>query len=113
MAVKPLPYCLRLPPSPTHSGRRSLGHVTFITLQVLFGIVRNHLGTVGEMRTPSPSWCGLDRTHLWPTGKVFGAREFPFNHDRLADAGHFPAGSIQRFERFHECNPLGKLLGIV
>src|SRR6266849_4972174 len=33
----PLPSCLRLPPSPTHSGRRSLGHVTFITLQVLFG----------------------------------------------------------------------------
>jgi hypothetical protein len=33
----PLPSCLRLPPSPTHSGRRSLGHATFITLQVLFG----------------------------------------------------------------------------
>jgi hypothetical protein len=33
----PLPSCLRLPPSPTHSGRRSLGHVTFITLQVLWG----------------------------------------------------------------------------
>src|ERR1700757_208337 len=33
----PLPSCLRLPPSPTHSSRRSLGHVTFITLQVLFG----------------------------------------------------------------------------
>ena len=32
-----LPSYLRLPPSPTHSGRRSLGHVTFITLQVLFG----------------------------------------------------------------------------
>src|SRR5258706_11663746 len=30
-------FLLRLPPSPTHSGRRSLGHVTFITLQVLFG----------------------------------------------------------------------------
>src|SRR6266567_590029 len=43
--------------------------------------------------------------------KVLVAREFPFNHDRLADAGHFPAGSIRRFERFHECNPLGKLLG--
>jgi hypothetical protein len=33
----PLPSCLRLPPSPTHSGRRLLGHVTFITLQVLLG----------------------------------------------------------------------------
>src|SRR5712691_8948219 len=43
--------------------------------------------------------------------KVFAAREFPFNHNRLADAGHFPAGSIRRFERFHECSPLGKLLG--
>src|ERR1700693_6262667 len=37
--------------------------------------------------------------------KVFAAREFPFNHNRLADAGHFPAGSIRRVERFHECNP--------
>jgi hypothetical protein len=35
----PLPSCLRLPPSPTHSGRRSLGHVTFIRLQVLFGVL--------------------------------------------------------------------------
>src|SRR5258708_23953748 len=43
--------------------------------------------------------------------KVFAAREFPFNHNRLADASHFAAGSIRRFERFHECNPLGKLLG--
>src|SRR5260370_31730380 len=33
----PLPACHRLPPSPTHSGRRLLGHVTFITLQVPFG----------------------------------------------------------------------------
>src|ERR1019366_8196433 len=24
------------------------------------------------MRTPSPSWCGLDRTHLWPTGSSLG-----------------------------------------
>src|SRR6266567_9591458 len=39
--------------------------------------------------------------------KVLVAREFPFNHDRLADAGHFPAGSIWRFERFHECSLLG------
>src|SRR6266853_2539229 len=31
-----LPDHLRRLPSPTHSGRRSLGHVTFITLQVLF-----------------------------------------------------------------------------
>src|SRR5579864_1142843 len=39
--------------------------------------------------------------------KVFAAREFPFNHNRLADASHFPAGSIRRFEGFHECSPLG------
>ena len=39
--------------------------------------------------------------------KVFTAREFPFNHNRLAASGHFPAGSIRRFERFHECSPLG------
>src|ERR1022692_5077725 len=45
--------------------------------------------------------------------KVFAAREFPFNHNRLADACHFPADIIRRFERFHECNPLGKLLGRV
>src|SRR5207244_1294045 len=31
-----LPDHLRRLTSPTHSGRRSLGHVTFITLQVLF-----------------------------------------------------------------------------
>ena len=24
------------------------------------------------MRTPSPSWCGLDLTHLWPTGSSLG-----------------------------------------
>src|ERR1039457_495367 len=45
--------------------------------------------------------------------KVFAAREFPFNHNRLADAGHVPEGSTRRFERFHECNLLGKLLGSV
>ncbi len=33
----PLPSCLRLPPSPTHSSRRSLGHPTLAVLQVLFG----------------------------------------------------------------------------
>src|SRR5712691_2837589 len=43
--------------------------------------------------------------------KVFAARELPFNHNRLADAGHFPAGSIRRFERFHECSPLGNCSG--
>jgi len=31
------PDHLRQPPSPTHSGRRCRGHVTFITLEVLFG----------------------------------------------------------------------------
>src|SRR6516165_6724402 len=24
------------------------------------------------MRTPSPSWCGLELTHLWPTGSSLG-----------------------------------------
>ncbi len=24
------------------------------------------------MRTPSPSWCRLDLTHLWPTGSSLG-----------------------------------------
>jgi len=43
--------------------------------------------------------------------KVFAAREFHFNHNRLADAGHFPAGSIRGFERFHECSPLGNCSG--
>src|SRR6266851_1156556 len=43
--------------------------------------------------------------------KVFAARELPFNHNRLADAGHFPARSIRRFERFHECSPLGNCSG--
>jgi hypothetical protein len=28
------PFCLRPPPSPTHSSRRSLGHATFAALQV-------------------------------------------------------------------------------
>ena len=32
-----LPSCLRLPPSPTHSRRRSLGHTAFTALEVLFG----------------------------------------------------------------------------
>jgi hypothetical protein len=32
-----LPSCLRLPPSPTHSSRRSLGHAAFAALKVLFG----------------------------------------------------------------------------
>ena len=32
-----LPFCLRPPPSPTHSGRRSLGHAVLAALQVLFG----------------------------------------------------------------------------
>ncbi len=31
-----LPSGLRLPPSPTHSSRRSLGHTAFTVLQVLF-----------------------------------------------------------------------------
>src|SRR5712691_3631696 len=31
------PSCLRLPPSPTHSGRRSLGHAAFAVLEVLLG----------------------------------------------------------------------------
>ena len=26
----------------------------------------------GWMRTPSPSWCRLDRSHLWPTGSSLG-----------------------------------------
>src|SRR5258708_15145706 len=43
--------------------------------------------------------------HLAIYIKVFAARALPFNHNRLADAGHFPAGSIRRFERFHECSP--------
>src|SRR5258708_20127806 len=43
--------------------------------------------------------------HLAIYIKVFAARELPFNHNRLADAGHFPAGSIPRFERFPECRP--------
>src|SRR5258708_6366631 len=42
---------------------------------------------------------------------VFAAREFPFNHNRLANAGYFPAESIRRFERFHECSPLGDCSG--
>ena len=32
-----LPSCLRLPPSPPHSSRRSLGHAVFAALKVLFG----------------------------------------------------------------------------
>ena len=32
-----LPFCLRPPPSPTHSRRRSLGHAVLAALQVLFG----------------------------------------------------------------------------
>src|SRR6266436_6333773 len=32
-----LPSGLRLPPSPTHSSRRSLGHTAFTVLQVIFG----------------------------------------------------------------------------
>ena len=32
-----LPFCLRPPPFPTHSGRRSLGHAVLAALQVLFG----------------------------------------------------------------------------
>ena len=32
-----LPSCLRLPPSPTHSSRRSLGHAAFTALKVIFG----------------------------------------------------------------------------
>ena len=32
-----LPSCLRLPPSPTHRGRRSLGHAAFTALQVILG----------------------------------------------------------------------------
>ena len=32
-----LPSCLRLPPSPTHSSRRSLGHAAFAALEVIFG----------------------------------------------------------------------------
>src|SRR5665213_1399650 len=32
-----LPNRLRLPPSPTHSGRRSPGHTAFTALEVLFG----------------------------------------------------------------------------
>jgi hypothetical protein len=32
-----LSSCLRLPPSPTHSGRRLLGHTAFTVFEVLFG----------------------------------------------------------------------------
>src|ERR1039458_3451955 len=44
------------------------------------------------MRTPSPSWCGLDRTHLWPTGSSLG--------DPLITARNFfscPSDSISRW----------------
>src|ERR1700730_18309005 len=45
----PIPSCLRLPPSSTHSGCRSLGHVTFITLQVLLN------GPTTDKASPSTS----------------------------------------------------------
>jgi hypothetical protein len=43
--------------------------------------------------------------------KVSAAREFSFDHNRLADEGHFWVGSIRRLRRFHEVSLLGKLLG--
>jgi hypothetical protein len=56
-----LPSGLRLPPSPTHSSRRSLGHTAFTALQVIFGsptTVRGSLATslplIGSLTPVSP-----------------------------------------------------------
>ena len=56
-----LPSCLRLPPSPTHSRRRSLGHTAFTVLEVLFGSpttgrasLPTSLSLIGSL-TPNPA----------------------------------------------------------
>src|SRR6266566_7916192 len=49
------------------------------------------------MRTPSPSWCGLDRTHLWPTGSSLG--------DPLITARNFSSCLSDSISRWTPCPP--------
>src|SRR5437016_75555 len=49
------------------------------------------------MRTPSPSWCGLDRTHLWPTGSSLG--------DPLITARNFSSCPSDSISRWTPCPP--------
>src|SRR5215470_2925585 len=49
------------------------------------------------MRTPSPSWCGLDLTHLWPTGSSLG--------DPLITARNFSSCPSDSILRWTPCPP--------
>jgi hypothetical protein len=49
------------------------------------------------MRTPSPSWCGLDLTHLWPTGSSLG--------DPLITARNFSSCPSDSISRWTPCPP--------
>jgi len=49
------------------------------------------------MRTPSPSWCGLDRTHLWLTGSSLG--------DPLITARNFSSCPSDSISRWTPCPP--------
>src|SRR6201984_487597 len=49
------------------------------------------------MRTPSPSWCGLDRTYLWPTGSSLG--------DPLITARNFSSCPSDSISRWTPCPP--------
>src|SRR6266705_748390 len=55
------------------------------------------------MRTPSPSWCGLDRTHLWPTGSSLG--------DPLITARYFSSCPSDSISRWTPCPPESSLSG--
>jgi hypothetical protein len=68
-----LPSCLRLPPSPTHSGRRLLGHTAFAVLAVLFGspttlpVLLSHAPHPRLYKVPfqtGPSWCSFRKRRL-------------------------------------------------
>src|SRR5262249_6449951 len=49
------------------------------------------------MRTPSPQWCGLDLTHLWPTGSSLG--------DPLITARNFSSCPSDSISRWTPCPP--------
>src|SRR5215470_2843168 len=55
------------------------------------------------MRTPSPSWCGLDLTHLWPTGSSLG--------DPLITARNFSSCPSDSISRWTPCPPENRFSG--
>src|SRR5215467_2051090 len=54
------------------------------------------------MRTPSPQWCGLDLTHLWPTGSSLG--------DPLITARDFSSCPSDSTSRWTPCPPENRRL---